>query len=166
VVNPRRLNAGPNHLSRITNGEEPSNLEDNFSDAQLFSVQIVDEYFADIIDFFSTCFAPREFTTKKKKIPVVRTADYRLIVSHLYKLGADRILRGCMMEHERPIILEEAHEGIARGHYAGKATMQNVLRAGLWWSIVHKDSKEYCQKCDICQIFGNSSNGDEMPLRP
>jgi hypothetical protein len=30
------LNAGPYHLSRITNGEEPNNLEDNFLDAQLF----------------------------------------------------------------------------------------------------------------------------------
>jgi hypothetical protein len=38
VVKPRRLNAGPNHLSRITNGEEPSNLEENFPNAQLFSV--------------------------------------------------------------------------------------------------------------------------------
>jgi hypothetical protein len=31
VVKPGRLNAGPDHLSKITNGEEPSNLEDNFS---------------------------------------------------------------------------------------------------------------------------------------
>jgi hypothetical protein len=53
VVKPGRLNAGPDHLSRITNGEEPSSLEDNFPDAQLFSV-IVDEYFSNIIEFFST----------------------------------------------------------------------------------------------------------------
>jgi hypothetical protein len=38
-----KLNAGPDHLSRVTNGEEPMNLEDKFLDAQLFSVQIVDE---------------------------------------------------------------------------------------------------------------------------
>jgi hypothetical protein len=41
IVNPGKLNAGPNHLSRVTNGKEPTNLEDNFPDAQLFSVQIV-----------------------------------------------------------------------------------------------------------------------------
>jgi hypothetical protein len=33
IVKPRKLNAGPNHLSRVTNGEEPTNLEDNFLDA-------------------------------------------------------------------------------------------------------------------------------------
>jgi hypothetical protein len=71
----------------ITNGEEPSNLEDNFPDAQLFSIQIVDEYFDDIIEFLSTGFAPREFTTAQKKNLVVRAADYQLIAGHLYKLG-------------------------------------------------------------------------------
>jgi hypothetical protein len=43
IVEPGKLNAGPDHLSRVTNREEPTNLEDNFPDAQLFSVQIVDE---------------------------------------------------------------------------------------------------------------------------
>jgi hypothetical protein len=36
-------------LSRVNNGEEPTNFEENFHDAQLFSVQAVDEYFAKII---------------------------------------------------------------------------------------------------------------------
>jgi hypothetical protein len=43
IVKPGKLNAGLDHLSRITNGEEPTNLEGNFPDAQLFSVQIDDE---------------------------------------------------------------------------------------------------------------------------
>jgi hypothetical protein len=63
VVKPRRLNAGPDHLSRITNGEESSNLEDNLPDAQLFLVQIVDEYFSNIIEFLSTGFSPKELNT-------------------------------------------------------------------------------------------------------
>jgi hypothetical protein len=49
IVKPGKLNTGPDHLSRVTNGEEPTNLEDNFPDAQLFSVQIANEYFTDII---------------------------------------------------------------------------------------------------------------------
>jgi hypothetical protein len=74
-VKPGRLNAGLDHLFMITNGEEPSNLEDKFLDAQLFSVQIVDEYFANIIEFLSTCFAPRDFSTVQKTILVVRVVD-------------------------------------------------------------------------------------------
>jgi hypothetical protein len=132
----------------------------------LFSVQIANEYFSDIIEFFSTGFAPREFTTAQKKILVVRVAYYQLIVGHLYKLVADRILRRCVMEHERPFILAEAHEGIAGGHYTGKSTARKVLHVGLWWPTIHKNSKEYCQKCDVFQRVGNPSRRDEMPLRP
>ena len=62
IVKPRRLNAGPDHLSWIDLGEEPSNLEDNLSDAQLFSIQIIDEYYADIIHFITTGRGPDEFT--------------------------------------------------------------------------------------------------------
>ena len=32
IVKPRRLNAGPDHLSRLESCEEPSNLEGNLSD--------------------------------------------------------------------------------------------------------------------------------------
>jgi hypothetical protein len=49
IVKPGKPNAGPNHLSRITNGQEPMNLEENFMVAQLFSVQIVDDYFTKIL---------------------------------------------------------------------------------------------------------------------
>ena len=53
ILKPGRLNDGPNHLSRIDSGEEPSNLEDNLPDVQLFSIQIADEYYADIIHFLT-----------------------------------------------------------------------------------------------------------------
>ena len=33
IVKPRWLNVGPDHLSRIESGEEPTSLEDNLSDA-------------------------------------------------------------------------------------------------------------------------------------
>jgi hypothetical protein len=116
----------------------------------LFPIHIVDEYFVDIIDFLSAGITPKEFNTAQKKNMVVRAANYQLIVGHLYKLGADNILRRCVMENERPIILVEAHEGIVGGHYARKSIAQKVLHVGLWWPTVHKDSKEYCQNCDVC----------------
>jgi hypothetical protein len=58
-------------------------------------------------------------------------------------MGADNILRRCVLEHERPRILAESHEGIVGRKYAGKATMQKVLRVGLWWLTIHRDTKDY-----------------------
>jgi hypothetical protein len=119
-------------------------LEDNFRDAQLFSVQVVDEYFTNVIEFLSTRVVPKEFSTTQKKNLVVRAIDNQLIAGHSYKMGAYNILRRCVLEHEWPRFLAEVDEGIVGGHYAGKATMRKVLRAGLWWPTIHKYAKEYC----------------------
>jgi hypothetical protein len=89
-----------------------------------------------------------------------------MIVEHLYKMGPYRILRRCVLEHERPRILAKAHEGIVGGHYAGNATMHKVLCTGLWWLTIHIDTKEYWQQCDFCQRVGKPNISDEMPLRP
>jgi hypothetical protein len=67
IVKPWKLNVGLDHLSIITNGEEPRNLEENFPYVDLFFVQIVDDYFADIIGFLSTGMTPKEFTIMQKK---------------------------------------------------------------------------------------------------
>ena len=79
IVKPGRLNAGPDHLSWIDSGEDPSNLDDNLSDAPLFAIQIVDEYYADIIHFLTTGMAPEEFTKHQKKQLVVKAVDFTLI---------------------------------------------------------------------------------------
>jgi hypothetical protein len=144
IFKPGNLKVGLDYLSRVTNGEEPTNLEDNFPDAQLFLVQVANEYFSNIIEYLSIGFVPQDFSTMQKNNLVVRVADYELIAGHLYKINTYIILRRCVLEHERPIILAESHEGIDGGHYAGKYTMHKVLRVGLWWPIVHKEAKEYC----------------------
>jgi hypothetical protein len=42
IIKPGKMNTGPDHLSRVTNGEEPTNLEYNFPNALLFSVHVSD----------------------------------------------------------------------------------------------------------------------------
>jgi hypothetical protein len=69
----------------------------------------------------STGTAPQEYTTTQKKNLVVHATDYQLITGHLYKMGVDNILRRYVLEYEQPRILSEAHEGLAGGHYVGKA---------------------------------------------
>ena len=70
------------------------------------------------------------------------------------------------MPHEKEAIIKEAHSGTAGGHFAGKPTTQKILAAGLWWPTLHKDTKEFCKCCDICQRVGKPSRRDEMLLRP
>ena len=105
-------------------------------------------------------------TTQQKKQLVVRATDFTLIAGQLYKIGLDEILCRCVLEHENPLILAEAHSGATEGHYAGKATAQKILTARLWWPTIHKDAREYWHSCDICQRIGKPSRRDEMPLVP
>jgi hypothetical protein len=89
-----------------------------------------------------------------------------LIVGNLYKLGAGGILRRCVLEQKIPMILEEAHDEIAGGHYGGREYAQNILCAGIWWPTLHKYAKEYCTSCDVCQRVGKPTRRDEIPLNP
>lgn len=56
-------------------------------------------------------------------------------------MGSDEILRRYILEHERSMILVEAHECVVGGHYAGKVTTHKILRISLWWPTLHKDAK-------------------------
>jgi hypothetical protein len=72
---------------------------------------------------------------------VVRAAYYQLIARCLYKMGTYNILRRCVLEHERPIILVGSHESVAGGHYCGQKSIKmlgniaiNVMSVRGWQS--------------------------------
>jgi hypothetical protein len=64
------------------------------------------------------------------------------------------------------LILAKSHEGIAGGHYAGRETVQKVLRASPWWPTLHRDAKDYARVYDVCQRVGKPSRRDKIPLAP
>ena len=66
-MKPAHLNVGPYHLSRIETGEEPTNIEDGFPDAQLFRFDMVDDYYEQILQFLVTRTPLEELTTSQKK---------------------------------------------------------------------------------------------------
>ena len=73
------LNVGPNHLSRIEIGEDPTNIDDGFLDAHLFQVDITNDHYAPIIPFLETGVAPEDLSTTQKKHLIVKASDFQLI---------------------------------------------------------------------------------------
>ena len=55
------MNKGPDHLSRLEHGEEPTSLEDTLLDAHLLAIRRVDNHFAEIVQFLSIGMAPSEY---------------------------------------------------------------------------------------------------------
>jgi hypothetical protein len=49
IIKTGRMNKGPNHLSRLEHGEEPTSLEDTLPDAQLLVIINIDDHFAEIV---------------------------------------------------------------------------------------------------------------------
>ena len=73
------MNASPNHLSCVENGEEPTNIEDGLPYAQLFHVEIADDYNGPIVQFLSTGLDPADMSISQKKQLVVKASDFSLI---------------------------------------------------------------------------------------
>ena len=144
-----RLNAGFNHVSLIETGEEPTNIDEGLSDAQLFKVDTTDDCYDQIIQFLAIGVTPKYFSTSQKKLLVVKALDFQLIARQLYKIGLDEILRRFVLPHEHEEILEEAHVGYVDGHYRGRAIVREVLCTWLWWPTFHNDVTCYAQSCDI-----------------
>ena len=93
IVKLGHLNARPDHLSWIEISEEPTNIENELPDAQLFKVDMVDDYYEQIIQFLVMKTALEELTRSQKKQFVFRETDFQLSVGQLYKLGPDEIFQ-------------------------------------------------------------------------
>ena len=66
IIKTGQLNVGPDHLSRIESGEEPTILEDNLLDTQFFAVTMIggqNKEFNVVIHFLSIGYAPEGFST-------------------------------------------------------------------------------------------------------
>jgi hypothetical protein len=77
------MNKGPDHLSRLEHGEEPTSLKDTFMDAQLLSIRNIDDHFMETVHFLSIGMVPSEYTITQKKKIVVCIAYFSLIAKQL-----------------------------------------------------------------------------------
>ena len=79
VVRLGKLNVGPDHLSRINIGEEPTGVEDDLSNAHLFQIEAVPIELEEIAQFLEIGQAPEGMSMKKQQILDMKVAPYSLI---------------------------------------------------------------------------------------
>ena len=85
IVRPGKLNVGPDLLSRIETGGEPTRVKHDLPDAHLLRVEVVPFELEEI--------AQEGMSDKKKKKLAMKAAPYNIIKGFLYKLGLDEVLR-------------------------------------------------------------------------
>jgi len=56
------------------------------------------------------------------------------------------------------------HSSAYAGHHSGEKTAAKVLQSGFWWPTLFKDCQDFVKRCNKCQMTGNISKRNEMPL--
>ena len=83
----------------------------------------------------------------------------------MFHVGADQIIRRCVLEEEQEHILAMCHSSLCGGHFASRKTGAKVLQSGFYWPTLFKDAIKYCKECLKCQSALNISKRDAMPLQ-
>ena len=149
------------YLSRLESGEPTDSTHDDLPDVGLFNVTTTltpneheDEWITKMTHFLSTGLPPDHLILNARKRLAVMSQNFCLVSDTLYHKGSDGIWRCAIRQFEKYTILQEAHHGIAGGHYTGESTTRKVWQSGLWWPTTKKDAHEFCRQWDLCERMG------------
>ena len=149
-------NSVADHLSQlhITSSGE---ICDTFPDEQLLAVVTKVPWFAHIVNYLVTKSVPDYWNTHQKKKFAHDVKHYFWEEPQLFHVGADQIIRRCVLEEEQEHILAMCHSSLCGGHFASRKTGAKVLQSGFYWPILFKDAIKYCKECLKCQSALNIS---------
>ena len=163
---PGKMHLQADHLSRLSEEVGTEEIDDEFPDGRLFTVQKVPLWYSYIAEFLSTqTFPPGLDRNERRKIRVNST-NFAIIANKLYRRGIDGILRRCVDYTEVPAILEACHDSACGGHFSGRLTGQKILRAGYYWPTLFADATAHVKKCDACQRYARNDLHMDLPLHP
>ena len=85
---------------------------------------------------------------------------------YLFKYRPDQIIRRCLPDDERHSVLTFCHEFACGQHFGPRKTAEKVLQSGFYYPILFKDSFNFYKFCARCQMMGQITRKDMMPLTP
>src|SRR4051812_37619745 len=145
------------NLSRMEDiPDDPIPVDDNFPYEQLAVVKVQslpDPWFADYANFIVAKFLPPGLTFQQRKKFFNDLRHYFWDEPHLYREGADGIVRRCIPEHEQKDIIRQCHDSTYGGHHAGERTAHKVLQSGFYWPTLFKDTRNYVLSCNKCETL-------------
>jgi hypothetical protein len=92
--------------------------------------------------------------------------QYVLIIDILFRRNYDGIVLRCIDENQAQELMREFHEGICGGHFAPTVTAHKIIRVGLYWPSIFKDSYGTIRKCVSCQHFSGKMKRSRVSLQP
>jgi len=72
----------------------------------------------------------------------------------------------CFPEDERQSVLTFCHGLACGGHFRPRKTAEKVPQSGFYWPTLFKDAHTFGEVCAKCQMTGQVTRKDMMPLTP
>jgi len=133
------------HLSRLVNEEvtlKKLEIRDEFPDESLFMVN-ERPWFADLANFKAAGIIPKYLTWQQRKKFLHDARFYVWNDPHLFKIGANNLLRRCVTKEEARSILWDCHNSPCEGNYSGDKIVVKVLQSRFFWPTLFKDAHEH-----------------------
>ncbi|XP_072054424.1 uncharacterized protein [Arachis hypogaea] len=84
-----------------------------------------------------------------------------MIQGQQFKKGLSQPLLKCLPPDQTDYVLREVREGCYGRHIGGKALARKLIRAGYYWLLMMKDSKDFVRKFGIPEVVV-SDNGTQF----
>ena len=139
TVKPGKSNQRADHLSRITNGEAPTGVDDDLPDAKLFTIEIAPRWAKGIISILSVKLSVKPDEPLQSERIWKQVEPYTLISGRLYKQESDKVLHLCADLEDYTDIISDAHISLGGYHACPNRTHQRVLLNGFWWPTLMSD---------------------------
>ena len=124
-------NSVVDHLSRL-HTTSLGEISDTFPDEQLLAIMTKVPWFAHIVNYLVTKSVPEYWNTHQKKKISYDIRYYFWEEPQLFHVGADQIIRRCVLEEEQEHILSMSHSSLCGDHFASRKTGAKVLQSGFY----------------------------------
>jgi hypothetical protein len=115
---PGKMHLQADHLSRLSSEVSKEDMDDEFTDDQLFAIRKAPSWYTHIAEFLGTQEYPPQMDKNERCKLRVDSTRFAIISGRLYHRGIDGILRRCVDYSEVSTILEACHDSACGRHFS------------------------------------------------
>lgn len=94
---------------------------------------------------------PSHFSIRQKRALRLKALAYQSVHGVLYRKHSNGVFLRCLEAQELEKVLQDLHDRLVEGHFAGNNIAHKVMRASFYWPILFKYVHAYVRKFSVFQ---------------